>query len=188
MISFEHLGPNSIDDAAEGLVTRLYVATHVGRTDKPFHSVERFVERIRGYAKAPGFELVIGSSASEPVGLALGYALPTGARWWDGLTTPVDPALIKEDGSRTFALCEIMTHPEWQGQGVAHQVHDELLFKRSERRATLLVDPKNVTANQAYRRWGWEQMGKLHPFADAPHYDALILDLSSQRSDRDKGQ
>lgn len=183
MISFEHLGPDSIDDAA-GLVTRLYQATHAEHVDTPFYSVERFVERIRGYAKSPGFELVVGSNDGEPVGLALGYALPTVARWWNGLTTPVDPALIKEDGSRTFALCEIMTHPEWQGQGIAHQVHDELLSKRPEQRATLLVDPENDTAYQAYRRWGWTLLGKLRPYPDAPHYDALTLDLAPLKQRR----
>jgi predicted GNAT family acetyltransferase len=85
--------------------------------------------------------------------------------------------LIAEDGTRTFALCELMTHPDWQGKGVAHAVHDELLSRRPERRATLLVRQDNETARQAYFRWGWRQIGKLRPYPDAPHYDALMLDL-----------
>ena len=109
----------------------------------------------------------------------LGFTLSRGARWWQGLTTPVDPEAIAEDGSRTFALCEIMTHPEWQGRGIAHEVHDELLHQRPERRATLLVREDNEAARLAYFKWGWRQVGKLRPYPDSPHYDALILDLSS---------
>lgn len=179
-LTFEHLGSEAID-TSEDVITRLYVATHTDVIENPFYNAERFLERVRGYAKAPGFELVVGRIDAEPVGLALGYALPRGARWWQGLTTPIEPLLIAEDGTRTFALCEIMTRPDWQGKGVAHQVHDELLYKRPERRATLLVREDNETARLAYFRWGWRQIGKLRPYPDSPHYDALILDLAEAR-------
>lgn len=175
-LEFQHLGPDAIDPA-EDLITKLYVATHGNLLDDPFYSPERFIERVRSYARSTGFELLLGIFRGDSVGLALGYSLPAGARWWNGLTTPVDPDFIVEDSTRTFALCEIMTHPDWQGRGVAHRVHDELLFKRLERRATLLVDEGNETARAAYFKWGWRQIGKLRPFPDSPHYDVLILDL-----------
>jgi ribosomal protein S18 acetylase RimI-like enzyme len=176
-VSFAHLGSDAMAEL-EDAVTRLYLATHADVIDNPFYSADRFVERVRGYARAPGFELVVAYHDGEPVGLALGYALPTGARWWDGLTTPIDPDYIAEDGTRTFALCEIMTHPDWQGRGIAHEVHDELMRNRPERRATLLVREDNETARAAYFKWGWRKIGKLQPYPDSPHYDALILDLS----------
>ncbi|WP_084210768.1 GNAT family N-acetyltransferase [Pseudonocardia acaciae] len=136
------------------------------------------MERVRAYAKSPRFECVLARIDDEPVGLALGYALPENARWWAGLTTPVDPELIREDGTRTFGLTELMTHPDWQGHGIAHRLHDELLYKRPEQRASLTVRSDNRTARQAYDKWGWWQMGKIKPFPDSPHYDALILDLT----------
>lgn len=176
-LTFAHLGPDAMTEL-EDVVTQLYVATHGGVLDNSFYTTDRFVGRIRGYARAPGFELVVAYHDGEPVGLALGYALPTGARWWNGLTTPVEPGSITEDGTRTFALCEIMTHPEWQGRGVAHEVHDELLHNRPERRATLLVREDNETARAAYFKWGWHKIGKLQPYPDSPHYDALVLDLT----------
>jgi GNAT superfamily N-acetyltransferase len=172
----DHHGPGDFG-AAEEFVTRLYVAAHADSLHDPFYSVERFVERVRGYARSAQFELVTGRIGDQPVGLALGYGLPEHARWWAGLTTPVDPELIAEDGTRTFGLCELMTDPDWQGRGVAHQIHDELLFNRPERRASLLVAAENETARQAYFKWGWHQIGKLRPYPDSPHYDALILDL-----------
>lgn len=181
---FEHLNSEALP-ARERDITALYVATYRDELDAPFQTVDRFMERVRAYAKAPGFEFVLGSAQGETVGLALGYPLPTDARWWSGITTPVDPERIAEDGARTFALCELMTHPDWQGKGVGHRLHDELLLKRPERRATLLVESDNDTARRAYEKWGWRQIGKIRPsWPDAPHFDALILDLAQADASR----
>lgn len=111
------------------------------------------------------------------MGQAFGYTLPPGARWWQGLTTPVPEGFTDESGQRTFALNELMVVPEWQGQGVAHALHDELLRGRSEERATLLVREDNTSAQNAYARWGWSKIGKLRPYPDAPHFDSLIIEL-----------
>ncbi|MBV9312464.1 MAG: GNAT family N-acetyltransferase [Pseudonocardia sp.] len=176
-IVIEHCGADAVS-AREDAIKDLYTATYQDVLDSSFHSVERFLARIRGYAKAPGFEFVLGSVNGQPVGLALGYPLPTEARWWRGLTTPVEPGLIEEDGTRTFALCELMIRPGWQGEGIGHRLHDELLFNRPERRATLLADEGNDKALQIYEQWGWREIGKLQPsWLDAPHFHALVLDL-----------
>ncbi|HEX6358229.1 GNAT family N-acetyltransferase [Actinophytocola sp.] len=111
------------------------------------------------------------------IGLAFGYALPANARWWQGLTTPVDKGFTDENGCRTFALNELMVVPEWQGKGVAHALHDDLLGGRPEERATLLVREDNDAAQNAYTRWGWRKIGKLQPYPDAPNFDAMILPL-----------
>lgn len=183
-LEFEHLGSEDLP-AHKDAVTDLYVATYQEEIENPFQTVERFMGRVSGYARAPGFEFVLGHVRGEAVGLALGYPLPTGARWWRGLTTPVDPKLIEEDGARTFALCELMVHPDYQARGVGHRLHDELLLGRPERRATLLVEGDNETARQAYEKWGWRQIGKIRPsWPDAPHLDALLLDLSEKRGTR----
>jgi len=84
----------------ETAVLPLHEASHSDRIGDPFYSAERFAERVRGYMKAPGFELVVAEMEGAPCGLALGYALPVGARWWQGLTTPVDPEMIAETGDR----------------------------------------------------------------------------------------
>lgn len=161
----------------ENAIKALYVATYPDSLDDSFFGVDRFISRVRGYSKAPGFEFVLGTVDGEVVGLALGYPLPPEARWWQGLTTPVEPGLIDEDGTRTFALCELMIRPGWQGEGIGHRLHDELLFKRPERRATLLAEEDNESALRAYRQWGWRVIGKLRPsWPDAPQLMALILE------------
>jgi ribosomal protein S18 acetylase RimI-like enzyme len=163
----------------ETTVLPLYKASHPDLLGDPFYSAERFGERVHAYMKAPGFELVVAEVEGVPRGLALGYVLPEGAGWWRGLTTPLDPEMIAETGNRTFALCELMVHPDWQRRGIAEAVHDELLAHRPEERATVLVREDNTPAQRAYAKWGWRRLGKLRPFPDSPHYDALVLDLSN---------
>ena len=163
----------------ETTILPLHEASYPDLLGNPFFSAERVAERVRGYMKAPGFEMVIAEVEGASLGLALGYALPEGARWWRGLTTPVDPEMVAETGHRTFALCELMVHPDWQRRGIAQALHDDLLGHRPEARATLLVAEDNAPAQRAYAKWGWRKLGKLQPFPDSPHYDALVLDLAA---------
>ncbi|SFQ47624.1 Acetyltransferase (GNAT) domain-containing protein [Actinomadura madurae] len=176
-LTFSRHDPASAEGILQSVIVPVYVASHREVIDRPFYSAERFADRFSGYAKAPGFEIVIARLGEEPVGQAFGYALPPSARWWNGLTTPVPDGFTEETGSRTFALNELMVVPEWQGKGVAHALHDALLGGRAEERATLLVREDNGSAQRAYGRWGWRKIGKLRPFPDSPHFDAMILDL-----------
>jgi ribosomal protein S18 acetylase RimI-like enzyme len=175
--SFTHNDSGQAERIIDTVVVPLYEATHADVIDNPFYSAERFAERVRGYMRAPGFEIVVADIEGRPVGQAFGYTLPQKPRWWDGLTTLVSPELITETGNRTFALCELMVHPEFQRHGIARSLHDELLYKRAEERATLLVRADNTAAQSAYAKWGWTKMATLRPYPDAPNYDALILAL-----------
>jgi ribosomal protein S18 acetylase RimI-like enzyme len=161
----------------ETTILPLHESSRPDLIDDPFDSADRFAARVRGYMRAAGFEMVVAEVERAPRGLALAYRLPEGARWWRGLTTPVDPEIIAETGDRTFGLCELIVHPDWQRRGIAHALHDELLGRRPEGRATVLVREDNIPAQRAYAKWGWRKIGKLQPFPDSPHYDALVLDL-----------
>lgn len=179
-VSFTHYTAENAESIMDSPITPLYAATHSDVIDNPFYSADRFAERVRGYMKAPGFEIVIAETGDRPIGQAFGYTLPETARWWQGLTMPVDPELITETGHRTFALCELMVHPDWQRHGIARELHEELLNHRSEERATLLTRSDNTAAQAAYAKWGWVKIATLQPYPDAPNYDALILPLSKQ--------
>lgn len=176
-IDFTEHDASTIEKVLNTVVARVYRESHLDVIDKPFYSVERFVERVRGYIKAPGFGLVAAYSNNIAVGLAFGYALPANARWWEGLTTPVPEGFTAETGKRTFALNELMVVPVWQGRGVARALHDRLLGNRHEQRATLLVREDNERALSRYAKWGWQKVGKLRPYPDAPHFDAMVLPL-----------
>ncbi|GAA3748624.1 hypothetical protein GCM10022225_36010 [Plantactinospora mayteni] len=176
-IAFSHYDAESTEEILDTIVVPIYEATHADVIGNPFYSAGRFIERVLGYLKAPNFEIVAGQVDGHPVGLAFGYTLPEAARWWQGLTTPVESDLIREDGRRTFALCELMVHPDWQRHGIAHALHKELLLHRSEERATLLVREDNTAAQKAYAKWGWNKIGELKPYPDSPNYDALVLQI-----------
>lgn len=180
-VVFGHRGSHDAESVVEPVIVPIYEATHADVVQDPFYGPDRFVQRVRGYMKAPGFAIVTAAVDGKPVGLALGYVLPESARWWQGLTTPVDPALTAETGQRTFALCELMVHPDWQRHGIAKALHDELFSHRPEERATLLVRTDNTAAQTAYAKWGWTKLGTLRPYPDAPNYDALILPLPGAR-------
>lgn len=173
-----------VDTALVPLWEDVY-ATQVA-TD-PFFSTPRFLERLRGYASAPGFALVTASHAEtgRVVGVAFGYPLQPGARWWNGLQTHVPDGFTDEDGHRTFAINEIMVTQGERRRGVATALHDALLVPRLESRATLLVDPENTPARSAYLSWGWQPVGTVKPFRDSPTYESmnLPLPLSAPRPD-----
>jgi ribosomal protein S18 acetylase RimI-like enzyme len=165
------------EEKLDTVIGPVYEASHADVIADPFYSVERFLERVRGYLTAPGFWLVAAYSDDIPIGLAFGYSLPAGSRWWEGATTPLADDFVRETGHRTFALNELMVDPRWQRQGVARSLHDELLGSRLEERATLLVRSDNAGAQAAYARWGWQKVGTLQPYPDAPNFDAMLLPL-----------
>lgn len=161
-----------------------YLAAYVGTPQEhdPFYSAGRFVQRFRGYACAPQFELVTAHDREHLAGYAFGYALQPTSRWWAGLVDPPADGLTEETGSRTFALNELHVAAPWRGRGVASLLHRELLSHRSEARTTILVRPENP-ARATYLHWGYQLLGRLQPYPDSPVYDALILDLRQMTRD-----
>src|SRR5260370_34657801 len=92
----------------------------------PFNSPETWMRRFEAYTSGSGFELVIGYAQGEPAGQAWGWPLTARSRWWTGLVSEPEPGFTSEDGTRTFALSEIMVRSHLVGRGVAHALHDEL--------------------------------------------------------------
>jgi GNAT superfamily N-acetyltransferase len=175
---YEAAGAREIRATAEGIYKGSY--TEAIASGHPFDSVETFMHRFDVYAAGGGFDMAVAYLDGEPVGQTWGWPLTeqNGARWWGGLSAEPEPGFTREDGQRTFALSEIMVCQGYTGQGIAHALHDELLTKRSEQRATLLVEPDNATAYRAYLHWGWHKVAQLRPgWPDAPIFDVLILPL-----------
>ncbi|KPI10140.1 hypothetical protein OK074_3143 [Actinobacteria bacterium OK074] len=155
----------------------VYAEIYADRLTEEFHNVERFDERLGWNTEVPGFAAVIGHLADRPVGYAYGCTLQPTTRWWNGLRTPVPDDALIETGSRTFALSELMVVDEVRGTGAARQIHDELLRGRAEDRATLLVERDHPKVRARYESWGYERLGEVLPFPDAPLYDAMLLHL-----------
>lgn len=165
-----------IRDTVQDIYERSYVDAIA--SGDPFDSVNAFMRRFDSYASNPSIDLVIAYQDDRAIGQTWGWPLTAQTGWWSGLLSEPDPDFTREDGHRTFALSEIMVIPECTGQGVAHALHDNLLTKRPEERATLLVEQDNSNAYRAYLHWGWRQVAQLCPeWEHAPTFDVLMLDL-----------
>lgn len=136
----------------------------------------------------PGLRLVLAWHNDEAIGFAFGHDLDAKTRWWDGLQAPAPNDLTSEHPGRTFAIIELGVLQPYRRHGVGHELHTHLIAGLPNERITLLVRPEAVAAQSAYQAWGYQRVGKLQPFDNAPIYDAMILPLRNtaqvQRSHR----
>ena len=77
-----------------------------------------------------------------------------------------------------------MIDHHYTGHGIAHALHDHLLEERPEERATLLVNPANTRARDAYLRWGWTPVAQLRPGWPGAHLlNVLIKPLNPLKAE-----
>ncbi|WP_206439506.1 GNAT family N-acetyltransferase [Streptomyces scabichelini] len=143
-----------------------------------FSGVQRFARGLDGWSSRPGWTCTVGYDGDQVVGFAYGAPLPEGAAWWRGLLNPVPEHVVRETGTRTYAISELMVRVPWRKTGVSRRLHDELLADRNEGRATLLVRSSHPKVQALYESWGWKSLGQLIPrIENAPKFDAMLLKL-----------
>jgi ribosomal protein S18 acetylase RimI-like enzyme len=157
-------------------IVAAYVEVYADTEDE-FFGEDRFRRQVAGHMGAPGWQLVSADRDGHLIGFIYGFALPAATKWWQGLVTEVPYGFVDEDGRRTVAISEILVRAPWRRRHVARRLHDTFLSARSEKRATLLVEPDNGPAQAAYAGWGWRKVAQLRPsWESAPLYDVLVLD------------
>lgn len=172
----EHHDAANMRRRKDGLLA-IYQEVYAERLSDPFFHPDRFWQRLEGYASRDGFRLVTGQVGDEMVGFTLGETLPEGSGWWQGFQGDIDPDVLRETGTRTFAINELMVRPSWRRRGYAKILSTALLAGRTEKRATLLVREENTAAYTAYLSWGFRVIGQVQPFHDSPTYEAMVKDL-----------
>ncbi|RAO18642.1 GNAT family N-acetyltransferase [Micromonospora noduli] len=175
MIEGLQLRHHSADEAMEILdqLVGLYLEVYAGGGE--FYSEDRYRRQLDLHMLRVGWELVTAKADRALVGYIYGFPLPPHTGWWDGIQEPVPPGFTEEDGKRTFALSELLVHPDWRRQGIARALHDDLVTGRAETRMTLLTRPDNLAAQAAYHSWGWIKVTKLQPnWNNAPVFDVLV--------------
>ncbi|WP_051187910.1 GNAT family N-acetyltransferase [Nocardia tenerifensis] len=147
-------------------------------TGDPFESTEAFMQRFEKYSLNPGFSMILGTIDDEAVGQAFGWPLAAGTPWWTRLVLapgqPPHEEFTAEDGTRTFALSELMVDKKRHGQGIGGILFRALLAGRREPRVTWMVNPANTNAYAIYRHWGAQRVGNLRP-GPTPQFDVLVL-------------
>ncbi|GGY09822.1 GNAT family N-acetyltransferase [Streptomyces hiroshimensis] len=143
---------------------------------EPFHSRDRFRERLAEHSARPGFDLVV-ADAGGPVGCAYGYPLARDSARWQGFLGPV-PGDLEEltAAGRVFAVAELVVAPRHRRQGIGRRLHDRLLSGSGAALAALVLAPgdAHTPAAEAVRRaWGWQRAGRVRPPAAGDVGDAL---------------
>ncbi|MEV4488655.1 GNAT family N-acetyltransferase [Micromonospora coxensis] len=173
-LTLRHYGAVESEGITEQLVA-LYLEIHAD--DGRFYGEDRYRRQLSAHRQRPGWTLITAMLNEELIGYVYGFPLAPGTRWWDGIQEPFPSGFTREDGHRTFAICELLVRAAWRRQGVARALHDDLVSSRPEERMTLLARPDNAPAQAAYRSWGWQTITRLRPgWPDAPLFDVLTRD------------
>jgi ribosomal protein S18 acetylase RimI-like enzyme len=137
-----------------------------------------FADRFRVQLRQPGFVLAVARRGGYLVGWACGMPLRPSTSWWRDLTTPLPADVTAEHPGRTFALAELLVRASWRRQGIGSTLHDLILRGRPEERATLVVLPAAIPAQNAFRTWGWRKVARTRdPRPGSPVCDVLITPL-----------
>jgi GNAT superfamily N-acetyltransferase len=161
-----------IDDVWSTLI-EVYADVRADQLHLPNYSVERFGEQLARHGSDPGWEVVIGYDAAEPVGFAYANSLTPDDRWWRRMTTALPDGCNE---TSTVAVKEIMLRKPWRGQGIALLIHDELLRDRPEEQVSLLVNALNGDGKvkALYESWGYEPISTQQPSVDGPILTAML--------------
>lgn len=146
--------------------------------------VAQFVERYHAHTRRPGMRLVLARAGGEVVGFGYGYPLPPDTQWWTSVVEELPAGFTQEDGARTLAVIELAVVKPWRRRGVAAALHALLREGLGVERVTLTVrpEPEAMAAQKAYASWGYREVGRSHPWEEAPYYTAMVLDLTRQAS------
>ena len=163
-------------------VLAVYREAYAERLGDQFFYPIRFWERIERGSSRDGFRLVTGRVTEELVGFTLGSVLPANSGWWKGFKGDVAPDVLRETGTRTFAINELMVRPAWRRRGYATALSKALLEDLPVERVTLLVRAENTAAYTAYISWGFQVIGQMQPFDDSPVYESMVREMRDGRT------
>ena len=180
-ITFQLLdGAQAAEHAAElqALHAEVYAAPPYGRDD----DAAAFAGRLRVQRRQPGFALAEARHGGYLVGYATGMPLRLSTSWWRDLTTPLPDEFTAEHPGRTFALTDLLVRAPWRRQGIARDLHEEILRGRGEERATVTLLPAATAAQGAFRKWGWHKVARTRdPRPGSPVLDVLVIALGAAR-------
>jgi GNAT superfamily N-acetyltransferase len=180
-ITFQLLdGRQAADHAAE--LHALHAEVYA---DPPYQRADDagFADRFRVQRRQPGFVLAEARHGGYLVGYAAGMPLRPSTSWWKHVTTPLPDEVTAEHPGRTFALTELLVRASWRRQGIGQTLHDLILSRRCEERATLTVLPAAAAAQNAFQSWGWHKVARTRdPRPGSPVSDVLVTNLPATRA------
>ena len=155
-------------------ILAVYLASHHDQQHNPWFGPGPFWDRLVDlYAPTRDFELVAAWLDDTMIGYAFGSPKDNPADNWKMIRQALPEVPFPGESVPIYIFREFAVHPDYQGKGYAHAIHDALLKNRPEPLAHLLVRPGN-RAKDIYLHWGWRVIGKVQPFTDSPTMDAMV--------------
>lgn len=144
----------------------LYVESSRARPGEEYRGREAFLRRLTGDIRRAGFALLIGEDTAF-AGCAYGFPVPREGTWWRGFdgTLPQGVEQLTASG-HVFAITEIVVHPHTDDQDLARRLQQRLLADHHASLGATLVDQSDTAAFDAFRSWGWQDIGAIRRPSD----------------------
>ncbi|GGO59371.1 hypothetical protein GCM10012286_80810 [Streptomyces lasiicapitis] len=150
-------------------------------------SREEFLSRLTGDIRRPGFAMVI-AETDGLVGCAFGFPVHGDGSWWHGFDGALPRSieqLTESDG--VFAVTNVLVRPHPQDQDLARRLQERLLADHQASLGTTLVDPADHPALNAFRSWGWQDIGEIWRPGLPTMFRVLVLPLGERTVERLEG-
>ena len=139
----------------------LYVESSRAQAGQEYRGRERFLRRLTGSIRQAGFALLIAENVAF-AGCAYGFSVPRDGTWWRGFDGPLPQRVEQLTASgHVFAITEIMVHPHTGDRELARRLQERLLADHHASLGATLVDPTDAPAYDAFRSWGWQDIGTI---------------------------
>ncbi|WP_067479488.1 GNAT family N-acetyltransferase [Actinomadura hibisca] len=148
----------------------------------PFFSPEIAAIRLDKALGMKGFQVITAHHGQELAGFVYGVTLLADAPWWDSLQVDAD-LRARVDEEEIAWLRELAVRAPWRSAGIGRALHDRFVSDRTTvynqpwTALTCIID--NEPAHSAYRKWGYQIIGKIKHAPESPVYDAMLLPPSA---------
>lgn len=144
----------------------LYVESSHAQAGQEYRGREAFLRRLTGDIRRAGFALLIAEDSAF-AGCAYGFPVPREGTWWRGFDGVLPQSVEQLTASgHVFAITEIVVHPHTDEQDLARRLQQRLLADHHASLGATLVDQADVPAYDAFRSWGWQDIGAVRRPSD----------------------
>ncbi|MEU1253259.1 hypothetical protein ABZ445_08200 [Streptomyces chartreusis] len=144
----------------------LYVESSHAQAGQEYRGREAFLRRLTGDIRRAGFALLIAEDSAF-AGCAYGFPVPREGTWWRGFDGVLPQSVEQLTASgHVFAITEIVVHPHTDEQDLARRLQQRLLADHHASLGATLVGQADVPAYDAFRSWGWQDIGAIRRPSD----------------------
>lgn len=152
------LGRKQVNRAVQDSLSNVYLAAYgdPGLPESKLDAQYFASSTIPRHARRDGFRLVLATTGGAVSGYGYGFTGRRGQFWSDWLAGAAPADVVDTWVGNHFELVDIVVDPAHRGQGIAGQIHDELIAGLDQERALLATEPDEGAAASLYTSRGWQ--------------------------------